>query len=295
MKASFSRPRSQSLGKPPKPALSAPTDAIVKIAKTTICGSDLHHLKGDVLVVTWARPGSRGFGVVESVGPGRYCGSVRRSGAHLLHQYCWQHALLPQAMYSHCTSGGWILGNEIDRHPGRMVAYPYADCSLYHVRKMRTRSHVDAERYRLTHRVRVRRGHGKVQPGSTVSDYWGWARSDSRPCHLPVLFAGKIIVIDLDDNRLEAAKNLGATAVIRAQTEMPRRWSWADRRPRGRTVIEAVGTSATFDLCTTARGARRHHRQFGCMGRKWISIWSRCGTATSPSPQGWSIRSALPC
>ena len=96
-----------------KPDITAPTDAIVKITKTTICGTDLHILKGDVPTCQPGRIlGHEGVGVIEKVGaavttfkPGDrvLISCITACGA-----YC------RKGMYSHCATGGWILGNSID-------------------------------------------------------------------------------------------------------------------------------------------------------------------------------------
>ena len=99
----------------PKPALAAPTDAIVKIAKTTICGTDLHILKGDVPAVTDGRIlGHEGVGVIEEVGAGV---SNFTKGDRVLISCitsCGKCEACKKGMYSHCANGGWILGHLID-------------------------------------------------------------------------------------------------------------------------------------------------------------------------------------
>jgi alcohol dehydrogenase len=106
----------------PTPSIRKPTDAVVRITKTTICGTDLHILKGDVPTVTAGRIlGHEGVGVVEEVGAAVM---AFRPGDRVLIscisadgkcEYC------RQGMYSHCANGGWILGNTID---GTQAEYP---------------------------------------------------------------------------------------------------------------------------------------------------------------------------
>src|SRR3979490_1676722 len=99
----------------PVPKIAAPTDAVVKIVKTTICGTDLHILKGDVPTVTGGRIlGHEGVGVVTDVGPGV---STFRNGDRVLISCitaCGRCDLCRKQMFSHCRQGGWILGNTID-------------------------------------------------------------------------------------------------------------------------------------------------------------------------------------
>ena len=126
-------PGKRALEDKPKPVIKAPTDAIVKITKTTICGTDLHIMKGDVPTVTDGRIlGHEGVGIIEQVG-----GSVSNFsvGARVLISCitsCGRCANCKKGMYSHCENGGgWILGNLIDGTQAEYVRIPFADNSLY--------------------------------------------------------------------------------------------------------------------------------------------------------------------
>ena len=116
----------------PKPEIKAPSDAIVKMVKTTICGTDLHILKGDVPTCTPGRIlGHEGVGIVDAVGAGV---TAFKSGDHVLISCissCGKCEYCRRGMYSHCTTGGWILGNEIDGTQAEYVRIPHADTSLY--------------------------------------------------------------------------------------------------------------------------------------------------------------------
>src|SRR6516225_1362375 len=116
----------------PKPAITVPTDAIVKISKTTICGTDLHILKGDVPSCAPGRIlGHEGVGIVDEVGPA--CTRFK-PGDHVLISCissCGKCDYCRRGMYSHCSSGGWILGNTIDGTQAGFVRIPHADTSLY--------------------------------------------------------------------------------------------------------------------------------------------------------------------
>ncbi len=99
----------------PKPALADAGDALVRITRTTICGTDLHILKGDVPSCTPGRIlGHEGVGIVESVGPA--CTRFK-PGDHVLISCissCGKCDYCRRGMYSHCSSGGWVLGHTID-------------------------------------------------------------------------------------------------------------------------------------------------------------------------------------
>ena len=116
---------SSALENRPRPVLAGPTDAIVRMAKTTICGSDLHILKGDVPSCQPGRIlGHEGVGVVEVVGPAV---TAFQHGDRVLISCistCGKCAYCRRLMYSHCTSGGWILGNEIDGTQAEWVRIP---------------------------------------------------------------------------------------------------------------------------------------------------------------------------
>ena len=128
----YQGPNKKALEERPKPELTAPTDAIVKVTKTTICGTDLHILKGDVATCKPGRIlGHEGVGVIEKVGPAV---TAFKSGDRVLISCvsaCGKCLSCRRQMYSHCTTGGWILGNTIDGTQAEFVRIPHADTSLY--------------------------------------------------------------------------------------------------------------------------------------------------------------------
>src|SRR5690348_6401170 len=204
----------------PKPQIQAPGDAIVKVTKTTICGTDLHILKGDVPTCTPGRIlGHEGVGVVEKVGTAV---AAFRPGDRVLISCissCGRCDYCRKGMYSHCTTGGWILGNRIDGTQAEYVRIPYADTSLYHIP-----AGADEEALVMLSDI-LPTGfecgvlNGKVQPGSTV------AIVGAGPIGLAALLTAQfyspaqIIMIDLDDNRLAVAKRFGATKIINNSKE----------------------------------------------------------------------------
>src|SRR5665647_2329143 len=128
----YQGPRKKALEDRPKPDITAPTDAIVKITKTTICGTDLHILKGDVPSCQPGRIlGHEGVGIVEAVGSAV---TAFKAGDRVLISCisaCGKCDYCRKRMYSHCTTGGWIRGNKIDGTQAEFVRIPYADMSLY--------------------------------------------------------------------------------------------------------------------------------------------------------------------
>lgn len=235
----------------PKPALAAPTDAIVKITRTTICGTDLHILKGHVASCESGRVlGHEGVGIVDSVGAGV---ATFTPGEHVLISCissCGRCEACRKAMYSHCSTGGWILGNTIDGTQAEYVRIPYADTSLY-----RIPAGADEEALVMLSDI-LPTGfecgvlNGRVAPGSTV------AIVGSGPIGLAALLTARfyspaeIIMIDLDEHRLEVARSFGATQVVNSTDGHA---AEAVRTLTGGravdTAIEAVGIPATFELC----------------------------------------------
>lgn len=234
-----------------KPELIDPTDAIIRITKTTICGTDLHILKGDVASCAPGRIlGHEGVGIVDSVGAAV---TAFKSGDVVLISCvsaCGKCDYCRKGMFSHCTTGGWILGNTIDGTQAEFVRTPHADTSLYPIP-----AGADEEALVMLSDI-LPTGfecgvlNGKVAPGSTI------AIVGSGPVGLAALLTAQfyspaeIIMIDVDDNRLDVAKRFGATATINSADGMAAETVMAMTGNRGvDTAIEAVGVPATFELC----------------------------------------------
>ena len=280
-------PGKKSWEEKPKPGINKPTDAIVKILKTTICGTDLHIMKGDLPDVTDGRIiGHEGVGIVEETGTAV---SNFKKGEHVLISCitsCGKCEYCKKGMYSHCIDGGWILGNLIDGCQAEYVRIPYADNSLYHIP-----SGADEEALVMLSDI-LPTGfecgvlNGQVKPGDTI------AIVGAGPIGMAVLLTSQfytpaeIIVIDTDENRLAVAKTFGATHTInnvdgKAEAEVM-------KLTNGRGVdvaIEAVGVSATFELCEAIIGAGGHIANIGVHGKSVTlhmeTLWSRNITITT--------------
>lgn len=266
----YGGPGKRSLEQRPRPQIRAPGDAIVRIIKTTICGTDLHILKGDVPTVSPGRIlGHEGVGVIEEVGTAVL--NFKRGDRVLIScisadgtcEYC------RRGMYSHCINGGWILGNTIDGCQAEYVRTPHADSSLY-----RLPAGADEEALVLLSDI-LPTGfecgvlNGKVQPGGTV------AIVGSGPIGLASLLTAQlyspaqIIVIDLDDNRLEVAERFGATKTLNSKDERIAEKVRELTDGRGvDTAIEAVGVPATFELCEELVAPGGTIANVGVHGRK---------------------------
>jgi alcohol dehydrogenase len=244
-------PGNKSLDERPMPKLVSASDAIVRVTRTTICGTDLHILKGDVPTCEPGRVlGHEGVGVIEQVGTAV---STFKAGDHVLISCitsCGKCEYCRRGMYSHCTTGGWILGNRIDGTQAEYVRIPHAETSLYPIP-----AGADEEALVMLSDI-LPTGfecgvlNGKVQPGSTV------AIVGSGPIGLAALLTAQfyapaqIVMIDRDANRLEVARTFGATACVNIAHGDPVAEIMKLTGDVGvDCAIEAVGVPASFELC----------------------------------------------
>ena len=244
-------PGRKSVDERPVPEIRDATDAIVKIARTTICGTDLHILKGDVPTCAPGRIlGHEGTGVIERAGAGV---TAFRPGERVLISCisaCGRCEYCRRGMYSHCATGGWVLGNTIDGTQAEYVRIPHADTSLH-----RIPDGADEEALVMLSDI-LPTGfecgvlNGRVAPGSTV------AIVGAGPIGLAALLTAQfyapaeIIMVDPDASRLEVARHFGATQVVDASAGDPA--GAVMRLTGGRgvdTAIEAVGVPAAFLTC----------------------------------------------
>jgi alcohol dehydrogenase len=280
-------PGDKGLEQRPRPAIQSPGDAIVRMVKTTICGTDLHILKGDVPSVSSGRIlGHEGVGIVEAAGPAVL---NFKPGDHVLIscisadgtcEYC------RRGMYSHCLNGGWILGHTIDGCQAEYVRTPHADSSLYHVPPGADEEALVMLSDILPTGFECGVLNGKVQPGGTV------AIVGSGPIGLAALLTAQfyspaqIIMIDLDDNRLDCARRFGASATVNSSDGKAVEQVMALTGGRGvDTAIEAVGVPATFELCQQLVAPGGTIANVGVHGRKadlhLETLWSANVTITT--------------
>ncbi|WP_045835371.1 zinc-dependent alcohol dehydrogenase family protein [Hyphomicrobium sp. 99] len=235
----------------PIPEIKDPNDAIVKISKTTICGTDLHILKGDVPTCTPGRIlGHEGTGTVEKIGAGVTTFHPRDRVLISCISACGRCEYCRRGMYSHCTTGGWILGNKIDGTQAEYVRIPHADTSLYRIPEGADEEALVMLSDILPTGFECGVLNGKVEPGSTV------AIVGAGPIGLAALLTAQfyspaeIIMIDPDNNRLEVTKRFGATATVNATGAEAAQTVMKMTGGRGvDTAIEAVGVPASFLTC----------------------------------------------
>jgi alcohol dehydrogenase len=270
-----------------RPALQSPQDAIVRITTSTICGSDLHILKGDVPTVAEGRIlGHEGIGVIEEAGDA--VSSFRKGDKVVISciTACGKCDFCRKQMYSHCRNGGWALGTTTDGTQAEYVRIPYADTSLYPLPP-------DAEEEAAVmlsdilptgFECGVLNGH--VQPGDTI------AIVGAGPVGLAALMTAQfyspaaIISIDLDSNRLNFAKSFGATTLIDSTDGHAIERVMELTHGEGVNVaMEAVGIPAAFDICQAIVGAGGHLANIGVHGKPVLlhmeKLWDRNATLTT--------------
>ena len=252
-----------------RPSVLNPDDAIVRITTGTICGTDLHILKGDVPSVTDGRIlGHEGIGVIEQVGTGVAEFHVGDKVIISCITACLKCDFCRRGMYSHCRHGGWILGNTIDGTQAEYVRIPHADGSLH-----RFPAGGDEEALVMLSDI-LPTGfecgvlNGQLKPGDTV------AVVGAGPIGLAVLLTAQfyspanIFMIDLDDKRLAVAKLFGATTVINSADGSASDQVMKLTRGDGVDVaIEAVGIPATFDICQAIVAAGGRIANVGVHGK----------------------------
>lgn len=269
-------------------AVVADTDAVVRVDATTICGTDLHILSGDVPAVTDGRIlGHEAVGTVESIGSG-----VRRLavGDRVLVSCvtsCGSCPYCRQARFGQCLGGGgWILGNTIDGTQAEYVRVPFADNSTYPVPAGVSDEELLMLADILPTGYEVGAVNGRVQPGDVV------AVVGSGPVGLSsILCAGLfspslIVAIDQADGRLEAAKRFGADVTVNNSREDPVAAVMGLTDGLGVDVaIEAVGVPATFELSAQLIRPGGHVANIGVHGHPATlhleSLWSRDVTITT--------------
>ena len=240
------------------PTIHRPTDVIVKMAATTICGTDLHILKGDVPEVAVGRVlGHEGIGVITEIGSGITQLAVGDRVILSCVSSCGRCSYCRQGLFSHCLDPeglagiGWIFGYMIDGTQAEYVRVPFAENSVYKVPDGMT----DAEGILLSDilptgfEIGVQSGH--VQPGDIVAVIGSGPVGLSAVMTARLYGPAKIIAVDLDSARLKRAAEFGATDTVNSGESDWRDQVLACTDGLGVDVaIEAVGLPSTFTMAT---------------------------------------------
>ena len=253
----------------PDPRLDASTDAIVRIDTTTICGTDLHIMKGDVPAVTEGRTlGHEAVGTVMATGDAVANFSEGDRVLVSCISACGHCAYCRRAMYSQCLNGGgWILGHLIDGVQAEYARVPFADNGLYKVPEGLTDEHVLQVADILPTGFEVGVLNGKVKPGDVVAVVGAGPVGLAAIMTCSLFGPSRIIALDLSERRLARAEQFGADTTIDPYNED------AVERVRELTgglgaevAIEAVGVPATFELCTELVRPGGHVANIGVHG-----------------------------
>ncbi|KNG48000.1 GroES-like protein [Stemphylium lycopersici] len=244
------------------PQLSGGLDALVKMQRTTICGSDLHILKGDVPTCTPGRTlGHEGIGIIEEIGQ-----EVKN--------------------FKEGDRAGWILGNTVDGSQAEYVRIQYADTSLYHVpngvddRTLLLFSDI------LPTGLEVGVLRGKVEPGCTVAIVGAGPVGLAAGLTAQLYAPRKLVFFDMDDYRLSVAQKLGATHVYNVKnmkgTVRDLAAEHIDEADGFDVVMEAVGIPATFNMCEDLVAKGGHIANIGVHGKSVDlhieRLWARSTT-----------------
>jgi alcohol dehydrogenase len=272
----------------PEPTILSDTDAIVRVDAVTICGSDLHILKGDVPAVTDGRIlGHEAVGTVEAVGAGVKTVKVGDRVLVSCITSCGACRFCREGRYGQCLGGGgWILGHKIDGTQAEYVRVPFADTSTYPVPAGVADEQILMLADILPTGYEVGVLNGTVQPGDVV------AVVGAGPVGLAAIMGARlfspshIVAIDLADSRLEAAKQFGADVVVNNAREDAEAVVADLTGGLGADVtIEAVGLPATFEQAVRLARPGGHIANIGVHGEPVTlhleELWIRDVTITT--------------
>jgi alcohol dehydrogenase len=292
-------PNKISLEDKPKPTIIHPTDCIVRITTTTICGTDLHILKGDVPAVESGRIlGHEGVGVIEAVG--NAISNFRINDKVLISciTSCGKCQFCKNKMYSHCEMGGWLLGHKIDGTQAEYVRIPFADTSLHPLPPGVDEEAVVMFSDVLPTAFETGVLKGQIKLGDTV------AIIGAGPIGLAALLTAQfyspaeIIMVDLDDYRLDVAKHLGASKIINDRKNEAVKSILEMTKQNGVDVaIEAVGTPEAFNTCQSIIGPGGHIANIAVHGKSVSlhleTLWDKNITLTTALVDTFSIPTLL--
>ncbi|MCC5036966.1 zinc-dependent alcohol dehydrogenase family protein [Streptomyces sp. WAC 00631] len=265
----FHGPGQSSWDTVPDPAIQQPTDAIVRVDTTTICGTDLHILKGDVPEV---RPGTvlghEAVGVITETGDA--VGAFRVGDRVLVSciSGCGRCRYCREGAYGQCLSGGgWILGHLVDGTQAEYVRVPFADLSLHELP-----DEVPSEQAILLSDIlptayEVGVLNGRVTPGDTVVIVGAGPIGLAAVATARLYSPGRIVAVDLARSRLDAAKRLGADDVVQAEEDVEGLVRGITGGLGADVVMEAVGVPQSFELCTRIVRPGGHVANIGVHGK----------------------------
>jgi alcohol dehydrogenase len=272
----------------PEPVVIDDTDAIVRVDAVTICGTDLHILKGDVPAVTDGRIlGHEAVGTVESVGAGVKNVAVGDRVLVSCITACGACRFCREGRYGQCLGGGgWILGHLIDGTQAERVRVPFADTSTYPVPQGVSDEQILMLADILPTGYEVGVLNGRVEPGDVVAVVGAGPIGLSAIMGARLFSPSHVVAIDLADSRLEAAKQFGADVTINNGREDALAIVREMTDGLGADVaIEAVGVPATFELAAALARPGGHVANVGVHGEPATlhleDLWIRDVTITT--------------
>ena len=284
----------------PKPGITADTDAIVRVNAVTICGTDLHILKGDVPAVTDGRIlGHEAVGTVETVGSG--VKSVQAGDRVLVSciSACGTCRFCREGHAGQCLGGGgWILGHKIDGTQAEYVRVPFADASTYPVPDGASDEEILMLADILPTAYEVGVLNGSVRPGDVVAIVGAGPIGLSAIVGARLFSPSHIVSIDLADARLEAAKRFGADITVNNAGQDPMDVVKLLTDGLGADVaIEAVGVPATFELAARLVRPGGHIANIGVHGEPATlhleELWIKNVTITTGLVNAYSTGTLL--
>ncbi|MEY4476401.1 MAG: hypothetical protein RL248_2168 [Pseudomonadota bacterium] len=262
------------------PKIISPTDAIVKLIKTTICGTDLGIWKGknpEIEAVAKKKNGSfegrilghEGIGVIEKVGEA--VKNFKKGDEVIIScvSRCGTCENCQKQLYAHCMNdGGWIMGYMIDGTQAEYVRTPFADTSLYLLPQNLNKdvAVMLSDALPTAHEIGIQ--NGDIKPGDTVAIIGAGPVGMSCVLTAQLYSPSQIIVVDVDDNRLSLAREIGAMHTINSAQENAIKKIFELTNGRGvDCAIEAVGIEQTWDVCQNIVKEGGHLANVGVHGK----------------------------
>lgn len=258
----------------PEPVIAQPTDVIVKMDATTICGTDLHILKGDVPSVAVGRIlGHEGVGTITEIGAAVTSLAVGDQVIISCISACGHCDFCKEGVFSHCLGSegspgiGWILGHLIDGTQAEYVRVPYAETSLHPLPASVTPQQgcLLSDILPTGHEIGVK--YGRVEAGDVVAVIGAGPVGLAAIATAGLYGPSRVIAIDIDANRIEQARAFGATDTVNSGDA-----DWKDQvlaLTDGLGVdvaIEAVGVPETFTMCVDIVRPAGHVANVGVHG-----------------------------
>ncbi|WP_330180129.1 zinc-dependent alcohol dehydrogenase family protein [Nocardia sp. NBC_01503] len=292
----FHGPGQKSWDEVPDPVIESPTDAIVRVDAVTICGTDLHILKGDVPEFTPGRIlGHEAVGTIVAVGSGV---RTRHVGERVLLSCissCGACRFCREGRYGQCLGGGgWIFGHLIDGTQAELVRVPFVDTSSYPIPESITDEQMLMLADILPTSYEVGVLNGTVTPGDTVAIIGAGPIGLAAIATANLYSPGHIVAIDLADSRLQAARKIGADVIVNSGRDNPLDIVRELTGGLGADVsIEAVGIPETFETAVELARAGGHVANIGVHGKPATlhleNIWIRDLTITTGLVDTYSI------